>query len=164
VVLGCLGSVPTVGSAQPPFRYQVTGVIAMNPSMDDRRILAEMERRLSRDDPELVALMDTLNHQFPDDEEAIRTPNDEQKRHDWRWKAMVVFAVVLVLGLVLTAIFNRSPSTDGNHGPPNSRAPAVSVHSQGRVSRPRTRARARAAGRHERRATDSPSEEPHACT
>ncbi|MBV7697802.1 DUF3040 domain-containing protein [Streptomyces sp. TRM70350] len=102
----------------------------MNPSMDDRRILAEMERHLSRDDPELVALMDALNEQFPDDEDDSDSRDDEQEPHDWGWKAIVAFAVVLVAGLILTAIFNRAPSTDDNQGPPNSRAQVVSVHTQ----------------------------------
>ncbi|WP_328346289.1 hypothetical protein [Streptomyces violaceus] len=116
----------------------------MNPSMDDRRILAEMERRLSQDDPELVGLMDALNHQFPDaqaDRDALEDADahDEADAHevddlrlDWRWKAIVVFAVVLVAGLILTAVFNRSASTDDKQGPLNSRAPAVAVHTHGR--------------------------------
>ncbi|MFF8101548.1 DUF3040 domain-containing protein [Streptomyces sp. NPDC016640] len=112
----------------------------MNPSMDDRRILAEMERRLSQDDPELFGLMDALNHQFPDgqadrdvhDDADAHDDADDDLRLDRRWKAIVVFAVVLVAGLILTAVLNRSASADGNQGPPNSRAPAVSVHTHGR--------------------------------
>ncbi|MFF6875804.1 hypothetical protein ACFY9S_10875 [Streptomyces sp. NPDC012474] len=119
--------------------------------MDDRRILAEMERRLSQDDPELVGLMDALNHQFPD----AQTPRDaledadahdeadahevDDLRLDWRWKAIVVFAVVLVAGLILTAVFNRSVSTDDDQGPLNSRASAVAVHTHGRGLRGRSR-------------------------
>ncbi|MBC2906166.1 DUF3040 domain-containing protein [Streptomyces cupreus] len=106
-------------------------VIGMSPSMDDRHILAEMERHLSRDDPELVERMDALNHQFPDDENDSGTRNDEQQRYDWRWKAIVVFAIVLAAGLILTAIFSRTPSTDDKHAPPYGRAPAVSVHTPG---------------------------------
>lgn len=107
----------------------------MNPSMDDRRVLAEMERRLAKDDPELVALMDALNHRFPDGDEHTDSRSDDGGRHDWRWKAIVAFALVLVVGLILTAVLSRSPSTGDNHGPPNSRAPAVSVHARGRGSR-----------------------------
>ncbi|GAB2865330.1 hypothetical protein GCM10027074_35870 [Streptomyces deserti] len=120
--------------------------------MDDRRILAEMERRLARDDPELVALMDALNLQFPDGDEHTESRSDDGGPHDWRWKAMVVFALVLVVGLILTAVFSRSPSTDGNHGPPNGRAPVVSV--QGRGSRLGRAPRRRPATRHERPSTD----------
>jgi anti-sigma-K factor RskA len=109
----------------------------MNPSMDDRRVLAEIERRLARDDPELVTLMDALNHQFPDGDEHTDSRSHDGEQHDWRWKAIVAFALVLVVGLILTAVFSRSSSTDGNHGPPNSRAPVVSVHVQGRGTRPR---------------------------
>ncbi|MFD5163258.1 hypothetical protein ACFWMJ_35275 [Streptomyces hawaiiensis] len=116
----------------------------MNPSMDDGRVLAEMERRLSQDDPELVGLMDELNHQFPDaqaDRDALEDADayDEADAHeadglrlDWRWRAIIVFAVVLVAGLILTAVFNRSASTDDKQGPLNSRAPAVAVHTHGR--------------------------------
>lgn len=126
----------------------------MNPSMDDRRILAEMERRLSQDDPELVGLMDALNHQLPDaqaDRDALEDADahDEADAHevddlrlDWRWKAIVVFAVVLVAGLILTAVFNRSASTDDKQGPLNSRAPAVAVHTHGRGLRARASTRA----------------------
>jgi hypothetical protein len=127
----------------------------MNPSMDDRRILAEMERRLSQDDPELVGLMDALNHQFPDGQ-ADRDVHDDADAHDdalrldWRWKAIVVFAVVLVAGLILTAVFNRSASTDDNQGPTNGRAPAVSVHTHGR-GLPGTADRGAAGGRLRRR-------------
>ncbi|MFI7143240.1 hypothetical protein ACIBQ5_37800 [Streptomyces massasporeus] len=112
--------------------------------MDDWRVLAEMERRLSQDDPELVGLMDALNHQFPDAQthrDALEDAdaNDEADAHggddlrlDWRWKAIIVFAVVLVAGLILTAVFNRSASTGDSQGSLNSRAPAVAVHTHGR--------------------------------
>ncbi|WP_143645449.1 DUF3040 domain-containing protein [Streptomyces swartbergensis] len=135
----------------------------MNPSMDDRRILAEIERRLARDDPELAALLDALNHQFPDPKEETGSRNDDGKRLDWRWKAIVAFALVLVLGLTLMAVFSRSPSTDDNHGPPNSRAPVVSVHIQGRGTRPRAGTKPTPAGRH-RPSTGLPRGEPHART
>ncbi|MFI9542477.1 hypothetical protein ACIHAR_00570 [Streptomyces sp. NPDC052016] len=143
----------------------------MNPSMDDRRILAEMERRLSQEDPELVGLMDALNHQFPDgqadrnvheDADAHDDANDDDLRLDGRWKAIVVFAVVLVAGLILTAVFNRSASTDDNQGPPNSRAPAVSLHTHGRRlpgpgEYPGSADRRAAGGRLRRRAVPAPA-------
>lgn len=38
----------------------------MSYSTDDQRILGEIERGLTRDDPALAALIDTLNQQFPE--------------------------------------------------------------------------------------------------
>ncbi|AMW14335.1 hypothetical protein A4E84_35490 [Streptomyces qaidamensis] len=153
----------------------------MNPSMDDRSVLAEMERRLSQEDPELVGLMDALNHQFPDaqaDRDALEDvdAHDEAEPHetddlrlDWRWKAIMVFAVVLVAGLILTAVFNRSASADDNHGPLNSRAPAVAVNPHGRrlpgpgehpgsTDRGVPRGRLRRRRRARRRPAETPSE------
>ncbi|MBR8638868.1 DUF3040 domain-containing protein [Streptomyces tuirus] len=151
----------------------------MNPSMDDWRVLAEMERRLSQDDPDLVGLMDALNHQFPDaltQSDALEDAdaNDEADAHgvddlrlDWRWKAIIVFAVVLVAGLILTAVFNRSASPDDSQGPLNSRAPAVAVHTHGRGlpgpgEYPGTADRGVSGGRlrHRRRARCCPAETP----
>ncbi|MEU7278499.1 DUF3040 domain-containing protein [Streptomyces sp. NPDC045431] len=107
-----------------------TWEVVMNPSMDDRRILAEMERHLAREDPELASLMDALNHQFSDggDEEA----GGDKAPHDWHWKLAIVFAVVAVVGMILTAIFSRQAPPDDNKGPPNGITPAHSV--QGRRS------------------------------
>ncbi len=107
----------------------------VNPPMDDRCILAEMERRLARDDPEMVSLMDALNSQFPAGRDDDRNGNGE--RHDWHWKAAVVLTIVAVVAMILTAILTRPPSPDDNKGPPNGLAPAVSVLTQRRVP-PRT--------------------------
>ncbi|MEU3854397.1 hypothetical protein [Streptomyces sp. NPDC029554] len=125
-------------------------MIGVNPSMDDRRILAELEQRLSRDDPEMVAQMEALIHQFPADgtdrqslecvdERDDAGTGEEGLRLDWRWKAILAFAVMMVAGLILTAILNRSSTTQGDQDTVNGRAPGVSVHSQGRGSRPRRR-------------------------
>ncbi|WP_409468624.1 DUF3040 domain-containing protein [Streptomyces sp. HC307] len=135
----------------------------MNPSMDDRRILAEMERHLSRDDPELVSLMDALNYQFPEEQQDADSRNDGGGRHDWRWKACIAFALVLVVGLILTLVLSGPPSAVDNHGPPNSRVPAVSVHTQRRGPCPGARHRATPA-QQGRRTTELPRGEPHACT
>lgn len=108
----------------------------MNPSMDDRHILAEMERRLSQEDPELAALMDALNQQFlREDEDSEECVDDSGRRFDWRWKTGIACAVIAVLGLLLTAILTATPpSSDDKQGPPNSRLPATSVHSQRRAA------------------------------
>jgi hypothetical protein len=109
----------------------------MNPSMDDRRILAEIERRLARDDPELASLMDALNHQFPHDQDDADERNDGERR-DWRVKAAVALAILAVVGMILTAIFTKPPPADDNHGPPNGPAAAVSTRTQRRGHRSRT--------------------------
>ncbi|MER7741968.1 hypothetical protein ABTX34_27265, partial [Streptomyces sp. NPDC096538] len=115
-------------------------MIDMNPSMDDRHILAEMERRLSQEDPELAALMDALNQQFLHEDEDSEgwvddRVDDSGRRFDWRWKAGIACTVIAVLGLLLTAILTATPpSADDKQGPPNSRLPATSVHSQRRAA------------------------------
>lgn len=110
----------------------------MNPSMDDRHILAEMERRLSQEDPELAALIDALNQQFlheDEDEDSEGWVDDSGRRFDWRWKTGIACAVIAVLGLLLTAILTVTPpSADDKQGPPNSRLPATSAHSQRRAA------------------------------
>ncbi len=75
----------------------------MNPSMDDRRILAEMERHLARDDPELVSLMDALNDQFSHNQDDADGRDDDAARHSRRRKAAVVLIIALA-ALILTAI------------------------------------------------------------
>ncbi|MBZ9643127.1 DUF3040 domain-containing protein [Streptomyces sp. PSKA30] len=111
----------------------------MNPSMDDRRILAEIERSLARDDPELVSLMDALNHQFPREPDDADDHNDNGGRHDWRRKVIVALLLVALAGLILTALFTKPPPADDNQGPPaQGLAPAVAVHTQRRGPRTRT--------------------------
>ncbi|MEU1849364.1 hypothetical protein ABZ499_08805 [Streptomyces sp. NPDC019990] len=104
--------------------------------MDDRHIIAEMERRLSQEDPELAALIDALNQQFlHEDEDSEGWVDDSGRRFDWRWKTGIACAVIAVLALLLTAIFTATPpSADDKQKPPNGRLPATSVHSQRRAA------------------------------
>ncbi|MFC5637877.1 DUF3040 domain-containing protein [Streptomyces bullii] len=132
--------------------------------MDDRRILAELEQRLQRDDPELARLMDALNRQFPDQQKNTDTSDDDSgRRFDWRWKAAIACVVVAVLGLLLTSIFTATPSTGDDHEPPNSRLPAVSAHTQRRAPGSGSSRRAKPA-RQGRGTTERPTGEPHART
>lgn len=121
-----------------------TQVIGVTPSMDDRRILAEMERHLARDDPELASLMDALNHQFPED--GHENENDNKASHKWYGKVAIVLAVVAVVGMLLTAILSGQTSPDDNKSPPNGVTPAHSLHMQRRVL-PATPAKGRRAQR-----------------
>lgn len=107
----------------------------MNPDMEEARILAQLERGLARDDPALAATMDALNQQFPGDPETASSDvhKEEGKRRDWRRIAATVFAIVALLGLLLTAVFNSSPrEADEDQGPPSRFVPAVSAHTQRR--------------------------------
>jgi hypothetical protein len=103
----------------------------MEPEMDEERTLAKIERRLTREDPGLASLMDTLNQQFPEGHE------HDRKRWNWRKTAVVVLAVLALAGLLLTAVLVK-PSADGKPASPNGLAPAVSVHVQRRDRRSRT--------------------------
>ncbi|MFF8842235.1 DUF3040 domain-containing protein [Streptomyces sp. NPDC015127] len=97
----------------------------MNPPMDDRRALAEIERFLARDDPELASRMDALNGQFA---EVRSERREEPHRRDWRWVVALVVAVVALLGMILTAVLMAPQTPPSNETPPPSgRAPAVSV-------------------------------------
>lgn len=111
-------------------------MIGMNPSMDDRRILAEIERCLTRDDPELVSLMDTLNHQFPHEP---ADADDHGGGHGLRRKVIVALLIVALAGLILTAILAKPSPSGDNQGPPaKGLASAVTVHTQRRGPRTRT--------------------------
>jgi hypothetical protein len=100
--------------------------------MDDRRILAEIERRLARDDPELTSLMDALNYQFPDDQDDAHDRDDDVVggQLSWRWKAVAILAVLALVGLLLAAILTTPPPAQDNREPSKSLAPAGSVHTQ----------------------------------
>ncbi|WP_192583662.1 DUF3040 domain-containing protein [Streptomyces albicerus] len=112
--------------------------------MDDRRILAEIERRLARDDPELASRMDALNHQFPDDQhdagrnDGAADDDGGGGRQGLRRKAITALLILALAGMILTAMFTKPPPADDNHGPPNGPNPAVSVHTQRRGPRSRT--------------------------
>ncbi|MEU9378479.1 DUF3040 domain-containing protein [Streptomyces sp. NPDC048255] len=94
--------------------------------MDDRRILAEIERGLAEEDSGLAALMDALNQQFADGPAKDRDPPDSRRRRDWRVVAGIIFLVVSVLGLFLTAALQgTSQSADVDDRRPPGRAAAV---------------------------------------
>ncbi|WP_051338659.1 DUF3040 domain-containing protein [Streptomyces flavidovirens] len=130
--------------------------------MDDRRILAEIERRLARDDPELTSLMDALNCQFPGAQDEADERNSDGERGDWRVKAAVALAILAVVGMILTAIFTRPPSAEDNHVPPNGLAPAVSIYTQHRGLRSGGAPGQRCPGKGDSQA-NSQGASPHAC-
>lgn len=100
----------------------------MTHPMDDRRILAEIERGLAEEDSGLAALMDALNQQFadgPDKDRDTDTP-DRTRRRDWRLVAGIIFLVVSVLGLFLTAALQgTSQPADVDDRRPPGRAAAM---------------------------------------
>ncbi|MFI8515830.1 DUF3040 domain-containing protein [Streptomyces sp. NPDC085460] len=89
---------------------------------DDQRMLTEIERGLTRDDPDLATLMATLNQRFPEKPEAAR--HARSWKHDPRLVVVVVLTVIAVVALVVTAALGTSP------GPPageDGRPAALSV-------------------------------------
>lgn len=102
--------------------------------MDDRRILAEIECHLTRDDPELVSLMDALNDQFPHGQDDADDRIDDGVRHSRRRKAVVAFLIIALAGMILTAILTSSPADDTPR-PPKSLASATSVQPRRRSPR-----------------------------
>ncbi|WP_228975746.1 DUF3040 domain-containing protein [Streptomyces sp. DH12] len=100
----------------------------MAPGMDEGRLLAEIERLLAREDPELDARMSALGRQLtgdpydhagppadlPPDCPAVGPGPDGPVRRDWRKVAFLVAVVVAVVGLVLTAVLTQpaDPGTD----------------------------------------------------
>ncbi|MFJ9825156.1 DUF3040 domain-containing protein [Streptomyces sp. NPDC101160] len=109
----------------------------MGHSTDDRRALAEIERRLVRDDPALDKRMTTLNAQFPQDlgppgSHALDPGPDPghhpgpspdagsgRPRASRRKVVLVVLAVIALLGLLLTAFLGAAstPSDGADTGP-----------------------------------------------
>ncbi|MFI8520956.1 DUF3040 domain-containing protein [Streptomyces sp. NPDC085481] len=89
----------------------------MSYSSDDQRILGEIERGLTRDDPALATLIDTLNEQFP---HAADVPSDARApRRNPRVVTAVVLAVIALLALILTAMLgSRSAPPAGVDGGP----------------------------------------------
>ncbi|MFJ8150265.1 DUF3040 domain-containing protein [Streptomyces sp. NPDC096048] len=115
----------------------------MSPEMNVGRILAQLERRLAKDDPSLAETMEALNQQFPDNpreeisgsEPETDGRQEEDNRHRWWPIAFTVFAIA-ILGLFITALLNSNPDqTDKQPGPPQGLAPAVSLYSTQRRSR-----------------------------
>ncbi|MFF9013589.1 DUF3040 domain-containing protein [Streptomyces sp. NPDC014870] len=80
----------------------------MSHPADDERILADMERGLTHDDPALKATLETLNQQFPKQPE--QSVKARLSRRDPRLVTAVVLAVIALLGLILTAALNSSPA------------------------------------------------------
>ncbi|MCX5230821.1 DUF3040 domain-containing protein [Streptomyces sp. NPDC006553] len=102
----------------------------MSHSTDDRRVLAEIERRLARDDPELVALFATLIQQFPPVPEEPRPAARTERRRLRRKPALILFALIAVLGLILTALLSAPPSP-----PPGEDSPS-GTHSESVLTPP----------------------------
>ncbi|WP_073758840.1 DUF3040 domain-containing protein [Streptomyces sp. CB03234] len=94
------------------------------------RILAQIERRLTSDDPELAARMNTLNEQFSEGQEARQRREGqgseplapERNRHR---RTLLILVVIALVGLLLTAILNAS--SNESPAPPGSTTPAVSA-------------------------------------
>ncbi|MGW4163432.1 DUF3040 domain-containing protein [Streptomyces sp. NPDC004788] len=109
----------------------------MGHSTDDRRALAEIERRLVRDDPGLDRRMTTLNEQFPQDlgppgshaldsgpapghdTDSGPDPGPGRPRAGRRKVVLIVLAVIALLGLLLTAFLGAAstPSDGTDTGP-----------------------------------------------
>ncbi|MCT4353356.1 DUF3040 domain-containing protein [Streptomyces sp. Je 1-79] len=89
----------------------------MSQPTDDQRILAEIERGLSHDDPALAARVDALHQQFPDRPAGLGEVR--ATRRSPRVVAAVVLTVIAVLGLILTAVLS-APATppEVNDGTP----------------------------------------------
>ncbi|MFJ3160974.1 hypothetical protein [Streptomyces kanasensis] len=108
----------------------------MASGMDEDRLLAEIERLLAREDPELDATMSALGRQltgdpfahggFPADRPRDRPADgpDGRDPRDWRKVTFLVAVVVAVVGLVLTAVLTQpaDPATDPS--PPPAPPPA----------------------------------------
>ncbi|NML51586.1 DUF3040 domain-containing protein [Streptomyces sp. R302] len=92
---------------------------------DDRRSLAAIERDLSRDDPDLVARMDTLNQRLAEQQGARLA--EPTPRRDRRVVLAVVLGAVALLALLLTAVLGSSSSRGGDE--PGGRPAAVSTTS-----------------------------------
>ncbi|MGW0821112.1 hypothetical protein [Streptomyces sp. NPDC002845] len=147
----------------------------MNPSMDDRRILAEIERRLARDDPELVRLMDAINHQFPDELDDADShshghshsdSDNDSGRYDLCRRAIVALIIAAMTGLMLAAFFAEPHPADDNQGPPaNGLAPAAAVDTPRRRPSVPDRHQASTVRSRERRQPNSLGRRTsHACT
>ncbi|NNJ05330.1 DUF3040 domain-containing protein [Streptomyces sp. PKU-MA01144] len=128
----------------------------MNSGRDDGRILAHLERRLARDDPDLAAIMDALNRQFTDEPRQQAAdgpetdpetgPGDAEKRRNRRMTAVTVLAITAILGLFLTALLNGSPQrADPDPGTPRGPGTGVPTQSEPRFA-PRTPPRGRRPG------------------
>ncbi|MFF3343128.1 DUF3040 domain-containing protein [Streptomyces flavidovirens] len=70
----------------------------------EERVFAQVERRLTSDDPEPAARLSALNEQFPE-----RHPSERTR---WNWRSRTVLAVIIiaVVGLLLTLALSTSPA------------------------------------------------------
>lgn len=100
----------------------------MSTPMDDRRILAEIERCLAEDDPDLDSLMGTLNEQFGGDEGD--DAGHGRPKWDRRWVTAAVLAVVALLAMILTLIFTARPTAEGDGGEWEGHMSSASVQSE----------------------------------
>ncbi|WP_423247589.1 DUF3040 domain-containing protein [Streptomyces achmelvichensis] len=80
--------------------------------MDDPHILAEIERRLTRGDPELATLLDSLNQQLVEDSQDV--VRNRRSRRDRRW--LTAFVLVVAIAVILIAMFSTPPRADGDKG------------------------------------------------
>ncbi|MFF8288838.1 DUF3040 domain-containing protein [Streptomyces sp. NPDC016309] len=87
------------------------------------RILAQIERGLTSDDPGLAARMSALNGHFPGEGQDAVPPGRGQR--SWRRRTAWVLVVIALVGLLLTAILNASSA--GTPEPPSGQTPAVSL-------------------------------------
>ncbi|WP_149181935.1 DUF3040 domain-containing protein [Streptomyces sp. TRM49041] len=104
----------------------------MASGMDEDRLLAEIERLLAREDPDLDARMSALGRQFtgepPEPSGHADTGGVRRgrgRRRDWRKVVAVVAVVVAVVGLVLTAVLMQPADSGSDQLPPAGMPAAV---------------------------------------
>jgi len=100
----------------------------MSHPTDDQRILAEIERGLTHDDPALATRITTLYEQFPQ-QQPEQPANVRAPRRDPRLEVAVVLSVIAVLALILTvALSSPSAPPDGEDNRPQALPVAVATH------------------------------------
>ncbi|MEV8312293.1 DUF3040 domain-containing protein [Streptomyces flavidovirens] len=70
----------------------------------EERVFAQIERRLTSDDPELAARMSDLNERFSEGRPS------ERSRRNWRKRTVLAVIIVAVVGLLLTVALSTSPA------------------------------------------------------
>lgn len=68
------------------------------------RVFAQIERRLTSEDPELAARMSALNEQFAAGRRAGRS------RWNWRKRTALAVIIIAIVGLILTVMLSASPA------------------------------------------------------
>ncbi|MER7112554.1 DUF3040 domain-containing protein [Streptomyces sp. NPDC000229] len=86
------------------------------------RILAQIERGLTSEDPDLAARMNTLNEQFSGEDRSGDPAPPQRNRHR---RTALILVVIALVGMLLTAALNASSSE--TPAPPSSLTPAVSL-------------------------------------